>query len=294
VDIRMTLLARTATYARMIKLSHSVFALPFALASAALAAREGFRWSAVGWILVAMVGARSAAMGFNRLADHAIDARNPRTAGRELPRGVLGRGEVWAFVALSAALLVVAAWRLNPLCLALSPLALAIVFGYSYAKRFTSASHLVLGLALAVAPVGAWLGLRGSLAPEPVVIGLAVLFWVAGFDVIYACQDVDFDRREGLRSLPARLGVGRALRLARGFHVLTVGLLLALFGLTPLHPVYLLGVGVVAALLAYEHSLVKADDLSRVDVAFFTLNGWIGLGYLATVLLSVRLATPRL
>ena len=290
----MILLERTLTYGRMIKFSHSVFALPFALASAALAAREGFRWAAFGWILVAMVGARSAAMGFNRLADQAIDTRNPRTAGRELPRGVLGRAEVWVFVAISAGALVVAASRLNPLCLALSPVALLIVFGYSYTKRFTALSHLFLGLALAVAPVGAWLALRGSFAREPLLLGLAVLFWVAGFDVIYACQDVDFDRREGLHSLPARLGVARALHLARAFHVATVGLLLALFFVTPLHSVYLLGVAAVAALLAYEHSLVRPGDLSRVDVAFFTLNGWIGVGYLATVLVSVLLSTPRL
>ncbi|HEY6548893.1 MAG TPA: UbiA-like polyprenyltransferase [Vicinamibacteria bacterium] len=280
---------RLLAYGRMIKFSHSVFALPFALAAAALAAREGFRWSQIGWIVVAMVGARSAAMGFNRLADQAIDARNPRTAGRELPRGVLGRSEVWGFVLASAALLVFAAWRLNPLCLALSPVALAVVLGYSYTKRFTALAHLALGLALAIAPVGAWIAVRGRFDREPVVLGLAVLLWVAGFDVIYACQDVDFDRREGLRSIPARLGVARALVLSRAFHVGAVALLLLLYALAPLHPVYLLGVAGVAALLGYEHSLVRADDLSRVDLAFFTLNGWISLGYLAFTLLALWL-----
>lgn len=290
----MSALGRVLTYGRMIKFSHSVFALPFALASAALAAREGFRFGQLGWIVLAMVGARSAAMGFNRLADQGIDARNPRTAARELPRGALQRREVWAFVLISAGVMVLAAARLNPLCFALSPLALAIVFGYSYTKRFTALSHLVLGLALAVAPIGAWLAIRGRFAPEPFVLGLAVLFWVAGFDVIYACQDADFDRREGLHSLPARLGVGRALLLSRLFHVLAVLLLLALYLLTPLHPVYLVGVLGVSALLVYEHSLVRSDDLSRVDVAFFTLNGWISVGYFAATLLAVLLVSRRL
>ena len=281
---------RAVAYGRMIKFSHSVFALPFALTSMALAATDGLRWTQVGWILVAMVGARSAAMGFNRLADHAIDARNPRTAGRELPRGVLSRAEVWAFVAASAAALVLAAAMLNPLCLALSPVALAIVFAYSYTKRFTSLSHLVLGLCLAIAPVGTWLAVRGAFAWLPVLLGFAVLFWVAGFDTIYACQDVGFDRREGLRSLPARLGVRSALRLARVFHLLAVVLLLAVYGAAPLHPLYLAGVAGVAALLVYEHSLVRHDDLSRVDVAFFTLNGWISVGYLAVTLAARALA----
>jgi 4-hydroxybenzoate polyprenyltransferase len=282
--------SRVIAYGRMIKFSHSVFALPFALASAALAARDGFRWAQVGWIVVAMVGARSAAMGFNRLADHEIDARNPRTAGRELPRGVLGRGEVWALVAISAAALVVAAAMLGPLCLALSPVALAIVFGYSYTKRFTALSHVVLGLALAVAPVGAWLAVRGSFSPVAVAIGLAVLAWVAGFDIIYSCQDAGFDRDAGLHSLPARIGVRRALRAARGFHAAAIGFLAAVYPLANVHPIYLAGVAGIAGLLAYEHSLVKADDLSRVDAAFFTLNGWVSVGYLAVTLAAISAA----
>lgn len=221
-------------------------------------------------------------MGFNRLADHAIDARNPRTAGRELPQGVLARGQVWAFVILSSGALVLAAAMLNPLCLALSPVAIAIVFGYSYTKRFTTLSHLVLGLALGIAPVGAWLAIRGRFDVVPMVLALAVLAWVAGFDMIYACQDVEFDRREGLFSLPARLGVAKALAVARGLHFLCVLLLGALYLLAPLHLVYLLGLGGVAALLAYEHSLVHADDLSRVNAAFFAVNGWVSIGYLVT------------
>jgi 4-hydroxybenzoate polyprenyltransferase len=287
------MLGRALAYGRMIKFSHSIFALPFALTSLALAAGPDLRPRTVLWILVAMVGARSAAMGFNRLADQWLDARNPRTAGRELPRGVLSRGEVWTFVLFSASVFVFAAGMLNPLCLALSPVALVIVFGYSYTKRFTPLSHLVLGLALAVAPVGAWLAVRGAFALPPMVLGLAVLCWVAGFDTIYACQDVDFDRKEGLWSLPARLGIARALNVARVLHGLAVTLLAALYGVTTLHPVYLLGVAVVAALLAYEHSLVRADDLSRVDLAFFTLNGWISVLYfLATA--AARWLRPTL
>jgi 4-hydroxybenzoate polyprenyltransferase len=285
----MSAVTRATSYARMVRLSHSIFALPFALASAALAARGSLRWPQVLWIVVAMIGARSAAMGFNRLADHEVDARNPRTAARELPRGVLTRAEVWTFVGLSAGLLVLAAAMLNPLCLALSPIALAIVFGYSYTKRFTSLSHLFLGLALGTAPVGAWLAIRGRFALTPVVLSLAVLAWVAGFDVIYSCQDADFDRREGLHSLPARLGIGRALQLARVLHVTAVVLLASVYWLESLSPVYLGGVAVVGALLVYEHSLVRAGDLSRVDAAFFTVNGWISIGYLVFTVAAVRL-----
>ena len=282
------LLGRIGLYGRMIRFSHSVFALPFALSSAVIAAGSGISWRQVAWILVAMVGARSAAMGFNRLADQSLDARNPRTAGRELPRGALSRGEVWVFVVASAATLVVAAAMLNPLCLALSPVALLVVFGYSYTKRFSAFSHVFLGLALAVAPVGAWLAIRGRFEAPPVVLGFAVLFWVAGFDTIYACQDEAFDRAEGLHSLPARFGIGRALVIARLFHVAAVALLAAVYALAPLHPLYLAGVAVVAALLIYEHSLVHADYLSRIDAAFFTVNGWISLGYFV-VTLAARL-----
>ena len=285
-----TLVDRALVYGRMIKFSHSVFALPFALASAAMAAGGRVPWPELPWIVVAMIGARSAAMGFNRLADQAIDARNPRTAARELPRGALSRREVWLFVSLSALALVGAAAMLNPLCLMLSPVALLVVMGYSYTKRFTSLSHLVLGLALAIAPVGAWLAVRGRFEAAPVLLALAVLAWVAGFDTIYSCQDVEFDRREGLRSLPALLGIRRALTVARLLHVVAALLLAALYAVAPLHPIYLAGVAGVAALLVYEHSLVSADDLSRVNAAFFTVNGWISVGYLVFTLLGLRLA----
>jgi 4-hydroxybenzoate polyprenyltransferase len=283
----MSVVRRAVAFGRMIRFSHSVFALPFAFTSAALAIDGPPPWRKLFWILVAMVGARSAAMGFNRLADHAIDARNPRTATRELPSGRLRRPEVWAFVILSAGLLVLAAAMLNPLCLALSPVALAVVFAYSYTKRFTSLSHVVLGLALGIAPVGAWLAIRGAFAWPPIVLALAVLCWVAGFDVIYSCQDVDFDRREGLHSLPARLGVARALLLARALHAAALALMAAPYALVPLHPVYLAGVALVALLLAYEHSLVRADDLSKVDAAFFTTNAWVSVGYFVCTLLAV-------
>ncbi len=284
------LLDRAVAYGRMIRFPHSVFALPFALTAAALAAqRSGITAGQVFWIVVAMVAARSAAMGFNRLVDHAIDARNPRTAGRELPRGILSRREVLAFIVLSSAVLVLAAGMLNPLCLALSPVALAIVFGYSYTKRLTAGTHLVLGLALAVAPVGAWLAVRGQFDTVPIVLGLAVLLWVAGFDTIYACQDVAFDRAEALHSIPARLGVAPALMAARGMHVLAALLLLSLYWLAPLHPVYLVGVAGVAVLLAWEHTLVRPDDLSRVMFAF-NINGWVSAGYFAFTLAAVWLA----
>lgn len=283
-------LERVVAWGRMIRFSHSIFALPFALTSAVLAAGDRIRPEQVLWILVAMIGARSAAMGVNRLADQEWDARNPRTAARELPSGVVGRGEAWGLVAVSGAALVLAAAMLNPLCLALSPVALIVVFGYSYTKRFTSLSHLVLGLALAIAPVGAWIALRGSFAAVPLVLGVAVMAWVAGFDTIYACQDVDFDRREGLHSLPARLGIASALVAARALHVTSVALLASLYWLTPLHPVYLAGVAGVAALLVYEHSLVRHDDLSRVDVAFFTVNGWVSVGYFGVTLAARLLA----
>jgi 4-hydroxybenzoate polyprenyltransferase len=284
---------RAVAYGRMIRFSHSVFALPFALTSVALAAQgASLTWRQPFWIVAAMVSARSAAMGFNRLADQWIDARNPRTASRELPSGVLSRREAWAFFWLSVAAFVLAAGELNRLCLALSPVGLGIVLGYSYTKRFTAASQLVLGLSLAVAPVGAWLAIRGRFEAVPLVLALAVMLWVAGFDTIYACQDVEFDRREGLRSIPASLGVPRALLVARALHVLAVVVLLLVYGLAPLHVLYLAGVAAVAGLLAYEHALVRGDDLSRVMKAF-NLNGWVSLGYFAFTAAAAWLAGPR-
>jgi 4-hydroxybenzoate polyprenyltransferase len=265
----------------MVRFTHSIFALPFALASAAFASittRPG--WASVLWIVVAMVAARNAAMGFNRLVDAEIDARNPRTAGRELPRGALKRSHVILFVAALSALFIVAAGMLNRTCLLLSPLALAIVFVYSYTKRFTWASQLFLGLSLAIAPVGAWIAVTGGIALPPILLGIAVLCWVAGFDVIYALQDVDFDRRERLHSIPARFGPGTGLVISRALHLAAVAALTGLYALLPLHPIYLVGVAAVAALLVYEHTLVRPNDLSKVNVAFFTANGLVSIIYL--------------
>lgn len=279
-----SLASRVMTYGRMIKFSHSIFALPFALAAFFLATlREGFEPTKLFWVVIAMVGARSAAMGFNRWLDADIDARNPRTANRELPAGALSKTQVLIFVILSSAALVGAASQLNLMCLVLSPLALAIVFGYSFTKRFTMLSHMVLGLSLAIAPVGAWLAVRGQFEVTPIPIGLAVLFWVGGFDILYSCQDVEFDHKHSLHSIPVRFGVPRALAIARAAHVLAIAFLFAVAFVEPLHWSYFAGMTVIAALFAYEHSLVKADDLSKINAAFFTVNGWIGVLYLVTV-----------
>ncbi len=266
----------------MIKFEHSVFALPFALTGALLAIREGGLsartiWIKIGWIVIAMVAARSAAMAFNRLIDAPIDARNPRTRMRHLPAGLISRGFTWGFVAISAVVFLLAARQLNGLCFRLAPLALGIVFFYSFTKRFTSLSHLVLGFALGVAPAAAWIAMRGSLDPRILWLTAAVTFWTAGFDVIYACQDFEFDSVEGLFSLPRRLGIARALRVSRMFHVLMVACLLALVFSLHMGALSLAGVGAVTGLLIYEHSLVKPNDLSRVNAAFFTMNGYVSM-----------------
>jgi 4-hydroxybenzoate polyprenyltransferase len=271
---------RLAVYLSFVRFSHSVFALPFALAGALLAAqRVSVTWTTIAWILVAMIAARSAAMGFNRVVDARLDGLNPRTANRELPRGAMTRGEAVAFVAASSALFLVAAWQLNPLCFILSPVALAIVFWYSLAKRFTVWTQLFLGLAMAVAPVGGWLAVGGGRGWEPWLLALAIGTWVGGFDVLYACQDIDFDRAHGLRSIPARFGVRASLAISRGMHVITIGCFIMLWFVTPLARVYLAGVAAVGLLLAYEQSLVRADDLSQVKRAF-DLNGYVGILYL--------------
>jgi 4-hydroxybenzoate polyprenyltransferase len=276
-----------SVYLSFVRFSHSVFALPFAFAGALLAARQApLTWAKVVWILVAMVAARSAAMGFNRLADARLDALNPRTADREIPRGAMSVREAAAFVAVSSALFVYSAWRLNPICFALSPLALAIVFWYSLAKRYTTWTQLFLGLAMAVAPVGGWLAVGGRGGWEPWLLGLAIGAWVGGFDVLYACQDVDFDRAQGLKSIPVRFGIPAALVISRTMHVVAVGCLLALGAVTLLPWFYDAGVGVVALLLVYEQSLVRANDLSQVKRAF-DLNGYVGILYLVVLALSL-------
>ncbi len=275
--------SRIRTVLEMIKFEHSVFALPFALVGALLAARAGDRWPTIWqlvWIVVAMVGARSAAMTMNRIADVEYDRRNPRTARRALATGELSLGFAWAFTIAASAVLVIAAWQLNRLALELSPVALAILFFYSYTKRFTSWSHLVLGFCLGISPAAAWIAIRGSLDARILILCAAVTLWVGGFDVLYACQDVDFDRSAGLHSVPKRFGIASALAVARVMHLLMIGLLIWLAWSFHLPWLAWVGVAVVAVLLGYEHSLVKANDLSKMDAAFFTVNGYISLVFL--------------
>lgn len=281
------MIARIRTYASFVRFSHSVFALPFALAGALLASRQHpIGWRELGWILLAMVAARSAAMGFNRVADARLDALNPRTRSRELPRGTMTRREATLFVVAASLLFVFAAYELNPICFALSPIALAIVFWYSLAKRVTTWTQLFLGLSMAVAPVGGWLAVGGRGGWEPWLLALAIGTWVGGFDVLYACQDLEFDRAHGLRSIPVRYGIPQALAISRAMHVVAVVCLAALPAVTPLPWFYVVGVGVIAAMLAYEQSLVRADDLSQVKRAF-DLNGWVGILYLVVLAVSV-------
>jgi len=283
----MTLIKR---YLDLIKFEHTIFALPFALISLLVASEGRPSLNVLFWVLVAMVGARSAAMAFNRVADWKIDAANPRTADRHIPAGAISVVGAWMFVVLSAALLVLAAWMLNPLCFRLSPIALAVVLGYSYMKRFSPLAHLVLGLGLAIAPVGAWLAVTGEFAAFPLWLAASVMFWVAGFDTIYGCQDADFDRQVGLHSMASRLGVDRALMVSRVFHVLSIafmagavrrgsGLGLVSFG----------GVVVMTVLLAWEQAIVRGGDMRRIDKAFFEINSWIGMVLLATVVVDVYL-----
>ncbi|MDE3154346.1 MAG: putative 4-hydroxybenzoate polyprenyltransferase [Acidobacteriota bacterium] len=278
---------RLRTYASFVRFSHSVFALPFALTGALLASRHHpVTIGTLVWILVAMVAARSAAMGFNRLADARWDAMNPRTAMRELPRGAMSRREATIFVVAACTVFIGAAYLLNPICFALSPVALGIVFWYSLAKRYTTWTQLFLGLAMAVAPVGGWLAVGGRGGWEPWLLGLAIGTWVGGFDILYACQDLSFDRAHGLRSIPVRFGVPASLWMSRALHVVAVACLAGLAWIAPMGPLYLPGVALVAALLVYEQSLVCADDLSRVKQAF-DLNGYVGILYLIVTAVSL-------
>jgi 4-hydroxybenzoate polyprenyltransferase len=284
------MLARLRIYASFVRFSHTVFALPFALAGALLASRlVPLTWERVAWMVACMIAARSAAMGFNRLADAAWDARNPRTSSRELPSGVMSRREAIGFVVVSSVAFVWCASFLGWVCLALSPVALVIVFWYSLAKRYTSYTQLFLGMAMAVAPMGGWIAAGGPMRLEPWLLGLAIGSWVAGFDVLYACQDLEFDRREGLRSMPVRFGMERAIAISRGLHLLTVIALAAVGQAAGLGGVYTAGVVMVAVLLLYEQSLVSASDLSQVKRAF-DLNGWVGVLYLAATAVDVYFA----
>jgi len=280
-------MSRITTYLSFVRFSHSVFALPFALTGAMLASRDHpLTWARIGWIVGAMVSARSAAMGFNRLVDARYDALNPRTAMRELPRGRMSRAEATVFVLLASAAFVFASWQLSTLCAILSPVALAIVFWYSIAKRYTSYTQAFLGLAMAVAPVGGWLAAGGGAGWEPWLLGTAIGLWVGGFDVLYACQDEAFDRAHDLRSIPVRFGIARALAISRAMHVGAVCCMALLAPVVPLGAVYLAGVALVAALLVYEQSLVSRDDLSQVKRAF-DLNGYVGILYFVTTAVAV-------
>jgi 4-hydroxybenzoate polyprenyltransferase len=285
----MSLIKRLAITLEMIKIEHTLFALPFAFLGATLASRDlgaqtpAFWAGKLIWITVAMVGARSAAMAFNRVADKNFDASNPRTAGRALPAGLLDERFVWAFTILASALFVVAAWQLNRLTLILSPVALASVLGYSYTKRFTSLSHLVLGWCLSIAPSGAWIAIQGRLTVVPVLLSASVMLWTAGFDILYACQDYEFDRATGLHSIPQRLGIGAALGVARALHALMFATLVALFLGAHLGWIGFIGVLLTGALLVYQHSLVKPGDLTRLNAAFFTTNAFVSVILFITI-----------
>ena len=281
----LSVFRRIGVYLEMVKVAHTVFALPFALTGMFLAARElGARNAlppgrTVFYIVLAMVGARSASMGFNRLVDAEIDAKNPRTRGRAIPSGQVSRPMARVFILMSVALLALSAAKLNALCLLLTPVLLLVLFSYSYMKRFTWASHLVLGACLGAAPLAAWIAVTGGVDARVLWICVAVLFWVGGFDVLYALQDIDFDRREGLHSIPRVLGVGPSLWVARGFHLAMAGFLLVGYHVFGLGGWYLAGLALCAGVLAYEHAIVRKDDLSRLNMAFFNLNGVVSIAF---------------
>ena len=272
-----TLFERLKVFLEMIKFSHTLFALPFAFTGALLAARGMPTAGQIIWILLAMVGARTAAMGLNRLIDAEIDARNPRTATRAIPAGLLSKGSVALFILISLLLLLYAAYRLNPLCLKLSPLAIFFLVLYSYCKRFTALAHVVLGLCLAAAPIGAWIAIKGEVNLPPLLLGGAVMFWVAGFDILYALQDLEFDRQAGLHSIPVKLGVTRSLWLARIFSLVMIVLLSWLWLAASLGIAFICGIAAVSLLLLYEHWLLKDGDLTKLDLAFFTMNGYVSI-----------------
>ncbi|WP_129125313.1 4-hydroxybenzoate octaprenyltransferase [Geomonas oryzae] len=286
----MTIYARVRIFLEMIKFSHTIFALPFAFTGAVLAARGVPTLAQAGWIILAMVGARTAAMGLNRVIDAEIDGRNPRTAGRAIPAGLLGRGAVLCFIVISVLLMLFAARMLNPLCLYLSPVALGFILLYSYCKRFTSLAHVVLGICLAGAPLGAWIAIRGSADLPAFLLAFAVLFWVAGFDILYALQDMDFDRESGLHSIPARLGVNGSLWTSRIFHVVSCLFLIGLYFHLGLGHFFLAGVVATCGMLLYEHYLLRGGDLACLDAAFFNMNGYISVTLFFATLLDTMTA----
>lgn len=273
----MTILQKASLYLRMIKFSHSIFALPFALTSTLIASRGIPQGRVLFWIIVAMVSARTAAMGLNRIIDKDIDMANPRTAGREIPSGKVRPAEAIFFVIISFFLFILSASMLNPLCLKLAPIAMAFIILYSYTKRFTWLSHFILGVTISAAPLGAWIAVKGSLDTRIILLGLAVVFWLAGFDILYALQDIDFDRSYGLFSIPSRFGIKRSIMVSRFCHAITWGLLVLSGIIFHMSYLYYLGMMITALLFIYEHSLIKPDDLSKLDMAFFNMNGYISI-----------------
>ena len=279
--------AKIGVFLEMIKFPHTVFALPFALASAILAVGGLPAFEKIFWIILAMVGARTAAMGLNRLIDAEIDARNPRTARRAIPAGLIGKGTVFLFVIFSLGLLLLSAARLNPLCLKLSPVAIFLLVSYSYCKRFTALSHIVLGMCLSSAPIGAWLAVRGDIEATPVILAVATLFWTAGFDILYALQDLEFDRATGLHSVPVLLGTKGALIIAKFFHAIMLFSLTLLFFTANLGIFFIIGLALISGMILYEHMLLKDGDLSKLDTAFFNMNGYISVTMLISVAADV-------
>jgi len=273
----MVLVAKITDFLRLIKFSHSVFALPFAFTSAVIASGGIPSLYQIFWITVAMVGGRTGAMGMNRIVDRKFDALNPRTRNREIPAGVIKAWEAFIFTAIAFAFLLLAAYKLNPLCFKISPLFLLVLFSYSYTKRFTWLCHIVLGVSLALAPLGAWIAIKGNFNPDILPLCFAVMLWVAGFDTLYGLQDMDFDKRQGLHSIPSVFGVKASLWIARMFHFITICLLLSLVPIFNLSGIYLFGVLIASGLMLYEHSLVKSNDLSKLDMAFFNMNGYISV-----------------
>ena len=283
----MSLYNRIKIFLEMIKFAHTIFALPFAFTAAVLAARGLPTAYQAFWIVVAMVGARTAAMGLNRIIDAEIDAKNPRTSSRAIPAGLIGKGTVFAFVMIGILLLIYAAYMLNPLCLYLSPLILFFLVLYSYCKRFTALAHIVLGICIAFAPLGAWVAIQGRIEAPALLLAGSVVFWLAGFDTLYALQDLEFDRAQGLHSIPVRLGVNGSLWVARLFHLVMLGLMVALYATMHLGAFFLVGVGTTAALLFYEHWLLRSGDLSKLDMAFFNMNGYISINIFVFALIDV-------
>lgn len=273
----MQIFKKIIDYLRLIKFSHSIFAIPFAFTGAVLAAGGIPALRQIFWITIAMIGARSGAMGLNRIIDREIDALNPRTKERELPKGIIKTWEAVIFTSISLMVFVISAYRLNPLCFKLSPLAIIVILIYPYTKRFTSLSHVILGLALSLAPLGAWIAIRGTIDLEIIPLSIAVLFWVAGFDIFYALQDIDFDRGFGLYSIPSRFGISKSIWIARLFHIITIIMLLSLIPIHNLNGFYIIGVITATAILIYEHSIVKPSDLRRLNIAFFNMNGYLSI-----------------